>query len=383
MSLNTQSFTTLVSNFATAVQSSASALVNFTKGSVLRAVAEATSGVALWLQGLIVQLLATIRLSTSSSTDVDSWLADFGFTRLPATAASGLVTFSRATTTSQAVIPVGTLVQSNDGTLQFIINADPTNAAYSATIISGGGFIIPAGTASISATATCVTPGTSGPPDSNGNVLANTITSLASAIPYVDTVTNPATFINGALPESDGAVRVRFVLWINSLTEGTLLAVDAAIAGVQQGLTYLVLPNQQYNGTKLRGFFTVVVNDGSGHPPSSLLTAVTNAVNPVKPLGSSFGVFGPNLIPVNVVMNIASAPGYTHSTVTTAVQSAIQTFINSLGFGQALLYTQLASVAWGVAGVSGVSLGYTVNGGTTDLNVSGVSLLQASTITVN
>lgn len=384
MTLSTQSFTTLVTNYASAVQASCATLFNFTKGSVLRAIGEATSAVALWLQGLIVSLLATVRLSTSSGTDVDSWLADFGFSRLPSNPASGLVTFSRLTPTNQAVIPVGTVLQTNDASLQYVVNADTSNAAYSSTVISGGGFVIGAGNASISVTATCVTAGSSGAPDSSGNVGAGTVTSLTTAIPYVDTVTNPAAFTNGADPETDAAVRARFVLWLNSLAEGTVAAVKAAVASVQQGLNYNVLENVQYNGTTQQGAFTVIVDDGTGAPPATLLTAVSAAVDAIRPLTSTFSVHGPLVVPVIVAMSISTATGYDHSSVTSQVQAALQGYINSLSIGQSLSYTKLAQLAYEAsAGVATVLPGYTVNSGTSDVVATGVIVLKASSVVVS
>ena len=54
MQLQLQDFTTLVRNMAAGVQGSASALIDLTTGSVLRAILEANASLALWLQWLIV-----------------------------------------------------------------------------------------------------------------------------------------------------------------------------------------------------------------------------------------------------------------------------------------------------------------------------------------
>ncbi len=87
--LTTKNFTTLVAQWAAVCQSSVAAVfptqvLSFTKGAVFRALAEAQASVSLWLQGLILQLLTVTRLATSSGADVDSFLLDFAFTRLPA-----------------------------------------------------------------------------------------------------------------------------------------------------------------------------------------------------------------------------------------------------------------------------------------------------------
>ena len=95
MNLSLQTFATLVQNMAAAVQGAASQLLDLSVGSVLRALLEASASVALWLQWLIVLVLNMTRAATSQGPALDSWMADFSFTRLPAAAATGQITFSR------------------------------------------------------------------------------------------------------------------------------------------------------------------------------------------------------------------------------------------------------------------------------------------------
>lgn len=96
MQLSLRTFSTLVQNMAAAVQASAMQLLDLTVGSTLRAVIEANASIALWMQWLILQVLRITRAATSSGADLDSWMADLSVTRLPAIAATGIVTFSRS-----------------------------------------------------------------------------------------------------------------------------------------------------------------------------------------------------------------------------------------------------------------------------------------------
>ena len=83
--LETKDFDTLVEEQAAIVQGSSSrALLDFSIGSILRAIVEAYAAVAMWLQGLILSVLSLTRAATSSGSDLDSWMADFGLTRLAA-----------------------------------------------------------------------------------------------------------------------------------------------------------------------------------------------------------------------------------------------------------------------------------------------------------
>ena len=90
---------------AAAVEASATQLLDLTVGSTLRAVLEANASIGLWMQWLILLVLRTTRAATSNGADLDSWMADLTLTRLPAVAATGIVTFSRFTPDSVRLDP--------------------------------------------------------------------------------------------------------------------------------------------------------------------------------------------------------------------------------------------------------------------------------------
>ena len=124
MQLSLRSFNALVQSMAAAVEASATQLLDLTVGSTLRAVLEANASIGLWMQWLILQVLRTTRAATSNGADLDSWMADLTLTRLPAVAATGTVTFSRFTPGMSALIPVGALVRTADGTQTFAVSVD-------------------------------------------------------------------------------------------------------------------------------------------------------------------------------------------------------------------------------------------------------------------
>jgi hypothetical protein len=375
--LSTQSLTTVVQDFATAVQGSAAQLIDFTIGSVLRAVAEATAGVALWLQGMILALLAVTRAATSSGADLDSWFADFSFARLPAIASVGQQTFARFTPTAQALIPVGAVMQSADQTVQFTVIADTINAAYSA---SQNGYVLPAGQASVNVTIQCTTPG------SVGNVSAGEITLLGTSIPGVDSISNAAAFTNGVDAESDTAARSRFALYIASLSKATLAAIAAAITSVQTGLSYNILENVGYSGAAQAGMLTVVIDDGSGYPNSTLLANVANAIDQTRAAGVTYGVFAPTVIGAAVSMTIAvsNAPGApAKALVVPIVVLALQSYINALPEGGLLPYSKLAQIAYEASPYVNNVTAVSVNGGTSDLVATGIQVIKYSSVVVN
>lgn len=373
MALQTYRFSEIVSGIATATQAAASSLLDFGVGSILRALSQAVAGQLLWLQAIILQVLTLTRASTSVGPDLDTWCGDFGFTRLPARAATGQVTFSRFTATQQAVVPVGATVQTADGSQSFAVTVDTSNSAYNAGL---GGYVILTNTPSVNVPVQASTGG------SGGNVQAGTITIITSPITGVDTVTNTAAFLNGEDAEPDADFRSRFVLFLASLSKATKTAIASAILGVQQGLNYTITENENYNGTANQGYFYIVVDDGMGQASAELLNKVNAAVDPVRPFTSNFGVFAPALVTANVAMNVVPAPGYVEATVVGNVGVALTNFLNALKLGVSVPYTQIASVAYGVPGVQNVT-GVTLNGGTADLAANQKQRIVAGTMTIS
>jgi uncharacterized phage protein gp47/JayE len=374
MAVSVQNFVTLVENQVAAAQGFCKTLIDFTIGSILRALVEANAAQGLFLQAQALQVAALTRAATSQGSDLDSFFADFGFERLAASFSSGNVTFARFTYTAQALLSVGAIVQSFDGSQQFTVLADPTNAAYNASLSA---YVVPAGTPGITVLAQSNTAG------SAANVAAGTITQIVTSGLSFDSVTNASPFEGGADAETDPAFRARFALWLSSLSKATRTAILYAVNSVQAGLSQSLVENTTYSGTATSGYFYDVVDDGSGSPPSSLLSAVSTAIDNTRALGISFSVFTPTTITANVGMTIATASGYTHSAVTALVQAALTTYIHSLGLGVGLSYSRLAQVAYDASsGVTNVTA-ITLDGGTADLAATNQQRITAGVMTVS
>lgn len=373
--LQLQNFTTAVQNMAAAMQASASWALDLTAGSVIRAILEASASVVLWLQWLILQVLALTRAATSNGSDLDSWYADFGFVRLPAVLASGAVTFGRYTNTQAALIPAGATVKTLDGQQTFTVTADPTNAAWSASL---NGYTIPANVTSVTVPVAVVNTGSG----MLGNIMAASIGLIASAIPAVDTVTNALAFNNGVGAESDSAFRTRFQLFLNSLAEATVAAAEYAVSQVQQGLTFTVQPN--WNGTIYTpGTYVVTFDDGSGAAPSPLVASVTAAVQAVRPIGSTAIVQAATAVLANVSLTIVCATTALHAAAVGPAAAAITAFIQALPVGATMPYGRLWQLAFdaspSITGVNSVLL----DGGTADLTVTQAQVVRAGTVAVD
>jgi uncharacterized phage protein gp47/JayE len=374
MQLSLQTFTSLVQNMAAAVQSAATQLLDLTVGSTLRAVLEANASVALWMQWLILLVLQMTRASTSSGADLDSWMADMSLVRLPAVPAVGLVMFSRYTSASASLLPAGALVRTGDGTKTFSVTVDTSNSLWNPDL---NGYTVSPGVNSINVPIVAQVPG------SSGNVMANTISQMATAVPGIDFVTNPAATQNGLDAESDATFRLRFQNYLQSRSRATVSAVGYAITSIQQGLDFRIAENVDPNGNSWIGSFVISVDDGSGYPPSSLLSTVYTSVDAVRPIGSIFSVQPPNVVLANVTLTLVVTSGVTSAAIGSTVASAVTAYINSLTIGEPLPLTRLAQVAYDASGAVINVTQIQVNNGTADVLAGSSGIIRAGTVLVN
>ena len=353
MQLPLQDFTSLVRTQAAAVSAGCRQLVDMSVGSVLRALLEANAAVGLWIQWLIVEVLATTRAATSGGADLDSWVADFGLTRLPAIPASGMARFGRATAGLGAVVPVGALVRTGlDVDAQsFTVSVDVAHPGW-----TGGGYRLPASELSVSVPIVAQVPGRA------GNVQTGAIRLLSSAIPGVDAVMNEGPLLGGLDAEADEALRLRFGGFIDSRTRATSQAVAFAIQSLRQGLTFAIAERVDTAGAVRPGHFTVTVDDGSGAPSAALLAAVGAAIEVIRPIGGTFSVRGPLLVAADVMMRVAGPPE-----ALAAVRNAVWSHVAALPSGAALVFSRVYQVAHDSHPAVSSVWGLTLNGVAGDL----------------
>lgn len=373
MNLTLKGFSQLVEDMGAALQSSASSLVDVSVGSVVRAIFEANASVVLWLQWLILQVLSSTRAATSTGPDLDSWMADFGLSRLPAVPSTGIVTFSRFVNTLPATIQVGTIVKTTDGSLSFSVTEDQTLSIWQT---NASAYVLPAGVSSVDLPVVCTTSG------SVGNVLAATVTVIAASLPGVDQVNNANPFSDGADAETDQAFRNRFQGYLASLSRATLAAVQNAIANVQQGLDVFIEENTAANGSAQVGSFLVIVDDGTGYPSSELLSNVATAVDAVRPIGTTFVVVPPQVLIVNVSLTAALTSAATASLIVPSIQNYVAIYLNSIAIGNTASVTRVAQNAYlagaGVDNITAIQL----NGASADIAATSGTVIKAGQVVV-
>jgi uncharacterized phage protein gp47/JayE len=383
--LQTKTFDEIVNQMTTAIQAAAKVnlqkIINLTPGSVTLAEVESVAGVTLWLQGQIVKLLAISRLSTcgapgaSYSPDVDSFIADYNLTRLPAVYSTGNVVVSRFSSTNQAVVLLGQQFKSSTTGLVFFAIADSSNPYYVPSLSS---YVIPSGISTINVLVQCNTIG------SSGNVASGSIDTIVNPIIYIDTVTNAVPFDNGSNEETDDEVKARFVLYINGLSKATITAIEAALAGLQENIEYNVVENIDYHTDTARlGYFYAVIDDGSGDPPDSLMTVAYNVLNATRGLTIFFEVYRPVIVDATVTATISVPLGTDTDSLILSVTNALKEYIASLQIGETFYYSKIEYICYSVApdvivNVHNVSL----NGGTSDLAITSKEKIIAETVTI-
>lgn len=372
MALSLRSFSQITSAAVTAAQAASSTVLDLAVGTAGRALLESVSGVGLWLQYVCLQILTRSRLATSSGEDVDSFIADFGFSRGTGTYATGTVTFTSfsPSQTSATIVP-GDTVRTVAG-ITYDVTQDSTNAAWDAT---AGGYVRAAGVASITVPVTCETSGTT------GNVGVGAICLLGTAISGIDTVTNAAALTNGTDGQTDAEVRADFPSWISSEGRGTLAAIIAAVERLGSDIQCDGIENYDAAGDWLPGNIVIYVDDGSGDVSDTIISQAYATADQYRASPVSIQVVRPTVIRPPVTMTLVLTAGADASAVQSVVSSAIAAYLNSLSIGDGAVYTKIVQIIYGASdAISSVS-NVTLNGGTDDIaGVSGVAI-RAGTVT--
>jgi uncharacterized phage protein gp47/JayE len=303
-------------------------------------------GAFLFIQSQVVKVNKLTRAATSEKEDLDSYMADFSFPRLPAIKASGDVKFSvRTVLPSNVQIPPGTRVQTSDGKIQYVVIGDPNKPAWSAAL---NAYILTAGALSLDATVQAVSAG------SASNVQIAALSQMVSSISGISFVTNTASIQNGADPEEDQPYRDRFKLFINAVNKRTTPVGYLSAALNTPGVKAAALVENQDATTGLfrKAYGLVIIDDGSGDPTPELIAAVQQAVAatwaPSRGFGIQIQVIGPVLSLVTIALNVKISPLATSpASIKLKVENAVIDYINSLSIGDPLYLENISYVAKG------------------------------------
>jgi uncharacterized phage protein gp47/JayE len=183
---------------------------------------------------------------------------------------------------------------------------------------------------------------------SGSNIAAAAINVLTSRTAFVTAVTNPITFISGLDAETDAQLLARYLLTVRSPSSGGNVTDykrwAQATPGVSIGDTS-VIPLWNGNGTvKL-----VILNADGSIPGAAIVSAVQQYIDPssaglgggVAPIGAVVTVVAATAVPIDVSVVLTITAGYNAALVRSQVQTAIINYINQVGVGQNVIFTQV------------------------------------------
>lgn len=345
-----KNFDSIVASMINKVTATSGKLTDFNVGSTLRTILEATANeIDQYYQTLLKGLYEAVPVAVYKS---------FSFERKAATAASGVVTFTRDPEVSGDIeIPGGTRMSVPNASYYYTVDDD-------AVILNGENTIDAIVTATVAGSAT--------------NCLLNTITIMVDEIEGVASVTNAYAFSNGTDDETDNERKLRFQLWLNTLARSTR-------DSILYGATTACLKNS--NGTITEQVIKALVHEpcidddpagdvgqvdvylwnGSTGASSELLAEASKILHGYvddngdkvpgwKAAGILLSVYAVSVNSVNVTATITLKTDYTEDTVGSLVETVIDDYFQGLEIGESFIWSRLVSQIMDVEGVKDVSL---------------------------
>lgn len=293
---------------------------------------------------------------------------EHGLTRREAVAATGQVTF---TGTVGITIPEGTIVATpadpmlSVAAIEFVTNAE-------ATIPEGG-------TVDIDIEASVA--------GESGNVLAGTITVLASSVSGITAVTNASATSGGEEEEMDSALLSRYRAKVQDPgTSGNKADYQNWALEVPGVGDVQVIPIWDGNGTVK----VVLVDEDKLSADPAVVTAVQNYIAPdpemgegKAPIGATVTVVAATAVDIDVSATVTLNGAKTLSEVQTAFEAALTEYLKSIAFADdpKVKYVKIGSLLLDVPGVSDYS-SLLVNSGTSNINIENDEVAVKGTVSL-
>jgi len=156
-----------------------------------------------------------------------------------------------------------------------------------------------------------------------GNVAVGTITKIPYSIPGITNVTNETVATDGYTEETDAQLLARYLLKVRTpATSGNANHYQQwalSVAGVGQVKVY---PLANGNGTVK----VIIVDSNSATASSTLIQAVVDYIETVRPIGATVTVTSPIPYPIDIYADIKGVAD------TDTVKTAINAYFNAYGF---------------------------------------------------
>lgn len=325
-----KSFQEILQRMIDWITSHTTKITDFNEGSATRTLLES---IAWTIKDIVSDFFIAFRTSLKNFI-----YESFGFGAKEALKAGGVVKFTAVTApTSDIVIPVNTIVETNDG-IGFVTTEEG--------VLLTGQVI----TDSIPVRAQVE--------GSSGNVSAFTIINIVTSISGIDGVTNLTPTTGGQDAESEDDQRERFQRYATNLARCTKVGIESGaetVAGVKQA---------QLTLTATPGLLYLYVDDGTGSAPSGLLDDVKFVIegddtpeNPgYRAAGTSIEYYSAVREGVTITQTVTIRAGSDSAAVKAAFEAKQTEYVDSHRMGEDLIVESLQAKVFLVPEVLDISM---------------------------
>lgn len=243
-------------------------------------------------------------IDTATGTSLDRVVKLIGVIRIPATKATGEVTF---TGTNDVTVPVGIRVSTNTGVV-FVTTEEG--------VVAGGSVDIDVEAEEYG---------------DEGNVTATSITTLIDNITGISSISNAAPTTGGEDVESDSELRLRAALSLEGLGKATLAAIEAAVLAIPGVTKVTVTENTTTHSVE-------VVLKGLTPPDSD----VDDAIDDTRAAG--IAATWKNPTPITIYIDTTVACTNEPADAATQVENMILAYISGLEIGDDVIYSKLYDI---------------------------------------
>lgn len=209
---------------------------------------------------------------------------------------------------------------------------------------------------------------------SDGNVSANTISSMAIPPVGISRCENPQPFLGGGEEESDEELRIRLLNTYKRLPNGANVAYyEQAAMSFPEIVAAKILPRNRGIGT-----VDIVITTRLGLPDQDLIIRVLEFFRVRREIAVDVGVLVPATATINIALTITPKAGYVFANVRIEVIKAIRAWFDGTKLGKNVLKAELGQLVFNVNGVEN----YAINSPLTDMAMEPTRLPRLGTLSV-
>ena len=328
-------------------------VTDYSVGSVVRTLMDAS---AIEIEELYLQMLLGLQEAVPQAI-----YQSFGFSRLPAVGASGVVYFTFENGLTTGFVPAGTKIKSPTSTYEYVVLAD--------TFV--GQIYPPPSMKVVGAAVACSSTGAA------TNCSANTLTEIIPPVSGIAGIDNHDAFYNGTDIETDTQQMARFNAFITTLSRGSVAALrygalmsvlKDAKGNITERVKYCAVEEPYIANNLLPvGWVKVYVHNGVGTTSSQLVAQVKKNIDGYidtdgtyvpgwKSAGVKVDVLAASDLAVSVAGTVTVLNAEDAATVFASANSQVSTYILSLSNGGTILVSEIISIIMAIDGVYNVSL---------------------------